>query len=661
MSSDRSTQTSVADNRLEFESFLANLAARFVNLKPELLDDAIEESLRGICEVLGLDIGVLWQWCDHSPNVLALTHNYRRLEGPPVPPDIDARESFPWTLDEALDGRTVRLAHIEDAPPEAKVDLETWRHFELGSVLVIPLAAGDAPIAGIVSFHTVHEGREWPDEIMQRLQLVAQVFTNALVRKQSEVALQQSEARLQLAAESADVGMWELDVERGLFWASGRARELFGYGQSEEITVESVLESVDPEDRERVGTAISSTIGPSRPIDVEYRIVLPDGQRRWIRSRGRVHPESTGRWARILGASLDVTELKRSEDQLRESYAEVERLRRQLELENAYLKQEVQLRHGRGRIVGESPAITRVLGLVEQVAPAATTVLIEGETGTGKELIARRVHELSPRSGRPMIKVNCAALPSTLVESELFGREKGAYTGAVSREAGRFEAADGSTIFLDEVAELPLELQSKLLRVLEEGQFERVGSPRTLTTDVRVIAATNRDLSAEVEAGRFRSDLFFRLAVFPIEIPPLRDRRGDIPLLVWSVVEEFSAAMHKSIESIRRQDLERLQRYDWPGNVRELRNLVERSMILSSGPQLRVEPPEARAGSDPCFVSLDESQRRQIAKAVEAAGGRISGVGGAAELLGVKPTTLRSRMKRLGMGSRGGRNGLSAD
>jgi len=661
MSRDRPTPSSDLDNRLEFESFLANLAARFVNLKPELLDDAIEESLRGICEVLGLDIGVLWQWCDHSPNVLALTHNYRRLEGPPVPPDIDARESFPWTLDEALDGRTVRLAHIEDAPPEAKVDLETWRHFELGSVLVIPLAAGDAPIAGIVSFHTVHEGREWPDEIMQRLQLVAQVFTNALVRKQSEVALRESEARLQLAAESADVGMWELDVERGLFWASGRARELFGYGQSEEITVESVLDSVDPEDRERVGTAIRSATDPGRPIDIEYRILLPDGQRRWIRSRGRVQPESTGRWPRMLGASLDVTERKRSDERLRESFAEVERLRQRLELENAYLQKEHRLRYGQGRVVGESPAIMKVLSLVEQVAPATTTVLIEGETGTGKELIARRVHELSPRSGRPMIKVNCAALPSTLVESELFGREKGAYTGAVSREAGRFEAADGSTIFLDEVAELPLELQSKLLRVLEEGQFERVGSPRTLTTDVRVIAATNRDLSAEVEAGRFRSDLFFRLAVFPIEIPPLRDRRGDIPLLVWSVVEEFSAAMHKSIESIRRQDLERLQRYDWPGNVRELRNLVERSMILSTGPQLRLESPETHGASDAGLVSLDETQRRQIAKAIEAAAGRISGAGGAADLLGVKPTTLRSRMKRLGMGSRGGRDGLSAD
>jgi transcriptional regulator with AAA-type ATPase domain len=228
-----------------------------------------------------------------------------------------------------------------------------------------------------------------------------------------------------------------------------------------------------------------------------------------------------------------------------------------------------------------------------------------------------------------MVKVNCAALPSTLVESELFGREKGAYTGAVSREPGRFEVANGSTLFLDEVAELPLELQAKLLRVLEEGQFERVGSSRTLRTDVRVIAATNRDLKAEVEAGRFRRDLFFRLAVFPIRVPPLRERRGDVPLLVWSAVEEFSTQMNRSIENIRRQDLERLQHYDWPGNVRELRNVVERAMILSSGTVLRVEPPAAPVPADnhSAVMSLDEAQRREIAKALEASGGRISGRG----------------------------------
>ena len=296
-----------------------------------------------------------------------------------------------------------------------------------------------------------------------------------------------------------------------------------------------------------------------------------------------------------------------------------------------------------------------VLGLVEQVAPAGTTVPIEGETGTGKELIAQRIHELSPRQNRPMVKVNCAALPSTLVESELFGREKGAYTGAVSREPGRFEVANGSTIFLDEIAELPLELQVKLLRVLEEGQFERVGSSRTMTTDVRVIAATNRDLQAEVDAGRFRRDLFFRLAVFPIRVPPLRERRGDVPLLVWAIIQELSVGMNKAVETIRRPDMERLRRYNWPGNVRELRNVVERAMILCTGPILRIKPPAGSPSGDSeddAVLSMDEVQRRHILKALEAAGGQIRGSGGAAKLLGLKPTTLRSRMQRLGLDPR---------
>jgi transcriptional regulator with GAF, ATPase, and Fis domain len=251
-----------------------------------------------------------------------------------------------------------------------------------------------------------------------------------------------------------------------------------------------------------------------------------------------------------------------------------------------------------------------------------------------------------------MVKVNCAALPSTLVESELFGHEKGAYTGAASRAPGRFEVANCSTLLLDEIAELTLELQGKLLRVLEEGQFERVGSSKTMTTDVRVIAATNRDIRAEVESGRFRRDLFFRLAVFPIHVPPLRERRDDIPLLVWSIVEELGAVMNKSVESILREDMERLQRHDWPGNVRELRNVVERALILCTDPTLRIELPAAPQLEEDAALSMDEVQRRHILKVLDTAGGRIRGSGGAAELLGMKPTTLRSRMQRLGLDPR---------
>jgi len=385
-------------------------------------------------------------------------------------------------------------------------------------------------------------------------------------------------------------------------------------------------------------------------IDIEYKITLDDGSERWVHSRGRMQPASSTNPARLLGVSINVSDRKRSEDDVRQAYEEVKKLRDQLELENIYLQREHRLQQGSGRIVGESPAIMEVLEMAEQVAPAETTVLVEGETGTGKELIAQRIHELSSRSDRPIVKVNCAALPSTLVESELFGRERGAYTGAVSREPGRFEVADGSTIFLDEIAELPFELQAKLLRVLEEGQFERVGSSRTLKTDVRVLAATNRDLQAEVEAGRFRRDLFFRLAVFPIRVPPLRERRGDVPLLVWATVQELSPGMSKAVESIQREDMERLQSHSWPGNVRELRNVVERALILCTGPKLRIRlPSESSPDTNGAVLSMDEVQRRHILKVLDSVGGRIRGAGGAAELLGLKPTTLRSRMQRLGL------------
>ena len=638
-----------------FESVLAEVSSKFVNLEPAEVDREIEEAQRRVCECLDLDLSALWQLSPEEPGVLRMTHLYRPLGGPPIPDDFDAREYFPWTLELVLAGEGVSLPSIDEAPAAGATDCANWRHFGIKSVFLFPLSTGGESAIGAMSFHAVREERSYPDEIEQRLQLVSQIFANALVRKRTDATLRESEERLQLAAEAAEVGMWMLDVEGGQFWATERARQIFDYVADTDITMERFLNSVHPSCREPVTEAVRRAVEDGNEIDIEYRIVLSDESERWVHSRGRMQQASATAPVRLLGVSVDSTERKHSEDELRQSYEEVNTLRRQLELENAYLQEKHKLQHGSGHIVGESPAIMGTLELVEQVAPAGTTVLIEGETGTGKELIAQRIHELSPQNGRPMVKVNCAALPSTLVESELFGREKGAYTGAVSREPGRFEVADGSTIFLDEIAELPLELQVKLLRVLEEGQFERVGSSRTMTTDVRVIAATNRDLHAEVDAGRFRRDLFFRLAVFPIRVPPLRERRDDVPLLVWAIVQELSVGMNKAVETIRRPDMEKLQRYDWPGNVRELRNVVERAMILCNGPRLRIGPPAESPsgdGEDQTVLSMDEVQRRHILKALEAAGGRIRGAGGAAELLGLKPTTLRSRMQRLGLDPR---------
>jgi transcriptional regulator with GAF, ATPase, and Fis domain len=291
----------------------------------------------------------------------------------------------------------------------------------------------------------------------------------------------------------------------------------------------------------------------------------------------------------------------------------------------------------------------KVLGQVEQVARTDATVLLLGETGTGKELLARAIHRLSARKDRPLVTVNCASLPPTLIESELFGREKGAYTGALTRMAGRFELADRSTLFLDEIGELPLELQSKLLRFLEEGSFERLGSSKPIHVDVRIVAATNRDIGQEVKDGKFRRDLFYRLNVFPIVIPPLRERREDIPLLVRAVVKEFQKKMGKEIESIPKKTMEALRTYSWPGNVRELRNLIEHAMILSKGKILNIQVPKPASSETYSAGTLEDMERMHVMAVLEKTGWRISGQGGAAELLGLKRTTLYSKIKKLGI------------
>jgi formate hydrogenlyase transcriptional activator len=350
-----------------------------------------------------------------------------------------------------------------------------------------------------------------------------------------------------------------------------------------------------------------------------------------------------------MGVSLDITERKRSEEQLRRTLEELQRLRDELQQQNVYLQEEVKLLHGYTRIVGQSQGLKRVLGQVEQVAPTGSTVLLLGETGTGKELIATAIHELSPRRGHAMVRVNCSAIPTSLIESELFGREKGAYTGALSKQIGRFELANGSTLFLDEIGDLPSDVQVKLLRVLEEKQIERLGSPRSVPVDVRIIAATNRDLDEAVRDGRFRQDLYYRLNVFPITVPPLRERREDIPALVSALVGEFAAALGKNVESISRESMDALQRYHWPGNVRELRNVIERAMIVAKGPKLWIEPPVKAVASLTPLLTMEEVEREHIRRVLEMTGWRVRGRNGAAEMLGIKPTTLESRMAKLGI------------
>ncbi len=300
-------------------------------------------------------------------------------------------------------------------------------------------------------------------------------------------------------------------------------------------------------------------------------------------------------------------------------------------------------------LVGQSRAFGKVHALIQQVAATDSTVLLLGETGTGKELVASLVHDLSGRRARSMVRVNCAAIPATLIESELFGRERGAFTDAIARQVGRFELADRSTIFLDEIGDLPAEVQVKLLRVLEDRHIERLGSPRSIPLNVRVIAATHRQLEERVAAGSFRSDLFYRLNVFPIHVPPLRERTEDIPLLVWHFVREFSAALDKRIDSIPPQNMELLRRHTWPGNIRELRNVVERAMVVATGPELTITLPMAVPEATIQSVRLADVQKAHILGVLESVGWRIRGTGGAADRLGLRPTTLETRMMKQGL------------
>ncbi len=341
---------------------------------------------------------------------------------------------------------------------------------------------------------------------------------------------------------------------------------------------------------------------------------------------------------------------RKMETKLHQTLEELERLKTRLEHENVHLRQEATVRSSAAKIVYHSQIMAGVLAKAEQVASTNATVLLSGETGTGKEMIASAIHEMSSRSQRTMIRVNCGAIPTALVESEMFGREKGAYTGALSRQIGRFELADASTIFLDEITELPMEVQVKLLRVLQEKEIERLGNPKPIHIDVRVIAATNQNIEKAVRDGKFREDLYYRLNVFPVEIPPLRERREDIPMLVWAFVDELCCEFGKRVESISSKSMESLMDYSWPGNVRELRNTIERAMIVSNSPKLIIEIPKPTSFNGTSSVlTLKEMEIQHIRRVLESVAWKIRGKQGAAEILGMKPTTLETRMAKLGI------------
>ncbi len=640
------------EDQLQFEQLLADISARFVNLPTEQIDAEIEAAQRRVCECLGVDQSTLWQWSDEAPHYLALTHLYNPPDGPERPERIDGQEAFPWLFQKMLLGKALAFS-TEKLPPEAARDKETRRHYGVTSSVVIPLSVGGGPLVGVLAFDTLGEERTWPEPLVKRLHLIAQVFVNALERKSSEKALRESEARLSLAADSAEAGLWELDCNTDIFWASEKALSIFGFSTEEIISMDRFEASVHPDDLELVRQAIASALGAGEPVNVEYRIRVGGGRLRWILSRGRPYFKSTGEPDRLLGVSIDISDRKRMEIELKKRLKEIEELKRRLENENLYLRRELGEEQGFDKIVGASNALKTVIGAARKVAPTDATVLILGETGTGKGMMANAIHKMSARKGRPLVTVNCSALPQNLIESELFGREKGAFTGAHARQAGRFEVADGGTIFLDEIGEMPLVLQVKLLRVLQDGEFERLGSAKTVKVNVRVIAATCRNLRKEIRAGRFREDLYFRLNVFPISMPPLRQRTDDIPLLIQFFTQKYARKMGKKIENIPRAVMKTLVEYDWPGNVRELEHVIERAVIITSGLSLQVAgqlKSSRRVDSqDEPLKDLAATERAHILKVLHKTGWRIGGPSGAARILKLNPSTLRSRLKKLGI------------
>ena len=464
--------------------------------------------------------------------------------------------------------------------------------------------------------------------------------------KKTNESLAKSEAYLADAQTLSETGSFAWNLSTGEQSWSAEIFRIYEYDRTLKPTFQSVLERVHPEDRDLAQKALSGAL-QGEEFDFEHRLLMPDGSIKKLHVRGHALSRETAN-PEFVGAVMDITTMKNAMD-------EIQALRDQLYKENLALREEIDITRMFEEIVGSSPALQSVLSRVAKVAPTDSTVLITGETGTGKELIARAIHKRSQRSSRAFVSVNCAAIPRDLIASELFGHEKGAFTGATQRRVGRFESAEGGTIFLDEVGELPLETQIALLRVLQEREYQRVGGNEPLKADVRVVAATNLDFHAAIADGKFREDLFYRLNVFPIEVPPLRDRQGDIPLLVEYFVDRYASKAGKTITGINKKSMEVLQSYSWPGNIRELQNVIERSVIICDSENLSVdeswlERPEsvANAGpTQPLSKRLATQEREIIEAALAESKGKVSGPMGAAAKLGIPQSTLDSKIRAL--------------
>ncbi len=468
-----------------------------------------------------------------------------------------------------------------------------------------------------------------------------------MINKQSDIQ-HFSELARQAVDNSSDIIFW-LDPNAQFQYVNEAACLQYGYSREELLTKKMFV--INPNFEQSSWSSFCEQIKAERVMQYESIHQTQSGTKlnvmvslNWLSHENKEY---------ICAIIRNITRRKQQEEILEKALLEVQLLKKQLEEENIYLQEEIRHSNNFAEIITQSDKYKKILNQIQQVAATDATVLILGETGTGKELLARAVHNLSGRSGRPLVKVNCAALPANLIESEIFGHEKGSFTGAISRKIGRFELADKGTLFLDEIGEMPIDLQSKLLRVLQEGEFERIGSTQTQKVDVRIIAATNQNVEKMISEGKFRQDLYYRLNVFPIINIPLRERKEDIQLLVQYFIKKFSDKMGKNITNIPKKVIDTFMNYSWPGNVRELENIVERAVIISNGMSLQIGnwlTQEKQAGRnnelDDNFITFEEMQKRHIVNALKRTKGRVSGDTGAAIILGLNPKTLESKMRK---------------
>lgn len=776
---DRKRAEKATRERVRFESLISDLSARFVNLPAHQADRVIEDSLRKICEHLRFDVARLYQI---QAGGLDLTHHW--MDSAFQAPELFERPQvadggwaeFPYMAQRILAGERLVIPDTERLPDEASTDRRNLEAQGVKAIIVLALKAGDS-VAGGVGFASLAGPRDFSDEIVQRLQLAADILANALARKRADQAVEESEEKFAKAFQASPdvlaIGSLEdrriLDVNQGFVDTTGYSREeaigrttaeldlwidpvgrerleeaLAGEGRSRlkcrmrtkagrerlgeisavtirvggekrflavlrDVTEQEEARAALKESEEKFFKAFHSSPSPSaitrlsdnRHLDVNDAWVDATGYNRdealgkttqqldlWPTEgestrlmedfkSGRSDARIAGRFRRrdgselflevsavlieiagepcVLSVATDLTERENA-------YREIARLKDELEQERDYLREEVKSAKKFGDIVGESPVVVEMLDRIHAVATTEATVLIQGESGVGKELVATAIHAQSERRTGPLVRVNCASVPRNLFESEFFGHVRGAFTGAARDRVGRFQLAHRGTLFLDEIAEIPIELQPKLLRALQDGEVQRVGEESSRTVDVRVVAATNRELENRVKEGRFREDLYYRLNVFPIWVPPLRERGDDIILLAKHFSDEISLQLGREPLALSRFQAEKLLEYGWPGNIRELRNVIEKAVILSTGKRLQFDlaairnaaapgaPPGSERPKADAYVSYGELQQRErdnLLAALDAAAWKVSGPGGAAELLGIRPSTLTSKMKKL--------------